>query len=327
MSKTPSDSFIVAIDLGGTSLRVAAIDFQGRIIKRLATPTRAEEGPDAVIKRITDKVAELLGAERFRRVAAVALGVPGPLDPSTGIVFSPPNMPGWERVPLKQIFEDEFPVPVCLGNDANAAALGEQMFGAGKGTRHMIYLTVSTGIGGGVIADGKLLLGAGGSAGEVGHMTIDLNGPRCGCGNIGCLEALASGTAIARQARAQLEKGSKSSMLDAVGGDLSRLTGEIVVREAEKRDPLASEIVHDAAVALGVGVVNLAHLFDPEMVVIGGGISNAGPLLFDPVRAIAQERAMDIVKRHLRIERTALGDDVGLLGAAALAIASITHSQ
>lgn len=313
--------FIIAVDLGGTNLRVATIALDGKIIRRLSVPTKAEEGPAAVIDKIVSKVKELVGADELRRARALAVAAPGPTDPWSGVIVEPPNLPGWSCVPLKEILESRLGLPTNVGNDANAAALAEHLFGAGKGTAHMIYVTVSTGIGGGVIVDGKLLLGKSGAAGEVGHMTIDLNGPKCACGNIGCLEALASGTAIARQAQERLKCGAKSSLLDIVRGDISSVTAIEVVQEAQKGDPFAREIINNAANALGVGMVNLANLFDPELIVIGGGLSNAGSLIFDPIRRIVNERAMKITTKGLRIVPTALGDDVGLLGAAALALA------
>ncbi len=317
------EKFIIAIDLGGTNLRVATVSFGGRIMQRVSIPTRAMDGVDAVIKRMTDKVIEMVGADKIRQAAALAVGAPGPTDPWAGVIISPPNLPQWVRVPLKQILEDRLQIKTFLGNDANVAALGEHRFGAGKGTMHMIYMTVSTGIGGGIIVDGKLLLGKNGGAGEIGHMTIDKDGPLCACGNIGCLEAIASGTAIATQTIRCLRSGERSSIRDEVGGDLSRVTAQVVVEEAMKGDQLAMEIMHGAATAIGIGVVNLVNLFDPEKVIIGGGVSNAGPLLFDPVRRIVKDRAMDIAWQGLEIVPTALGDDVGLVGAAALALAEL----
>ncbi|MBI2953710.1 MAG: ROK family protein [Chloroflexi bacterium] len=315
--------FVVAIDLGGTNLRVAAVTFDGQILRRASTPTRAAEGVASVINRMVRKAFEVIGADHLKQAAGLVVAAPGPTDPWTGTIINPPNLPGWVNVPLKKELEARLGLSTFVANDANAAALGEYHFGAGRGTRHMIYVTVSTGIGGGIIVDGKLLLGKNGGAGEVGHMTIDMDGPRCACGNVGCLEAMASGTAIARQASERLRAGVKSSILDEVGGDLSLVTGMVVVQEAEKGDRLATEIITTAATAVGVGMVNLVNLFDPEVIAIGGGISNAGPLLFDPVRQIVNERAMGIAKEGLRIVPTVLGDDVGLLGAVPVAIAAL----
>ncbi|MCL5962511.1 MAG: ROK family protein [Chloroflexi bacterium] len=312
--------FVVAIDLGGTSLRVATVDFNGKLIKRASTPTHAEEGVGAVIDRIVDRVIETVGQDDLRRAAAVAMGVPGPYEPRSGVVVSPPNLPGWDHVPIRDIMKSRLGVRVFVGNDANVAALGEHRFGAGRGVDNMIYITISTGVGGGIIADGKLFLGSEGGAGEVGHMTIDMNGPLCSCGNVGCLEAIASGTAIARMAKARIRDGATSSLRDAVEGNIEEITAELVVREARAGDILSNELIRHAAIALGVGVVNLAHLFDPSLIVIGGGVSNAGPLLFQPVDEIVDQRTMRIVREHLRVVPAALGGDTGLIGAAALAL-------
>lgn len=320
MNTTDIDKYVIAIDLGGTNLRVAIVSIDGRIVKRISTPTKAYEGVDAVIHRMAEKVIELAGGDGIRQATALAVAAPGPTNPWEGVIIQAPNMPGWQHVPLKRILETKLNVVTFLGNDANVAALGEHRYGEGKGCKNMIYVTVSTGIGGGIIADGKLLLGKNGGAAEVGHMTIDFNGPRCACGNIGCLEAIASGTSIARQAIERLKSGAKSTMLDAVGGDLTQITAEVVVQEAENGDGVARELMERAATAIGVGMVNLVNLFDPETIVIGGGVSNAGVLLFDRVRQVVSERAMPIAQKGLRIAPTALGDDVGLIGAAALAV-------
>ncbi|HUX88062.1 MAG TPA: ROK family protein, partial [Chloroflexota bacterium] len=199
MKENPANH-VIGIDLGGTRLRVALADRAGTIIRHRVVPTLAEEGRNALLGRIVVESRTILDPINLVDLAAVAVAVPGPVDPLNGVVYRPPNLPGWGDVDLKSILEDELTVPVVVGNDANLAALAEHHFGAGRGASHLVYITMSTGIGGGIVNDGELLLGAWGGAAEIGHMTIDLNGPRCSCGNFGCLEAMASGRAITDEA-------------------------------------------------------------------------------------------------------------------------------
>lgn len=314
----PSGAYVVGVDLGGTRLRAALADLQGNVIRHRAVPTHALEGREAVIARIADEIRNVTAPEDLSAVRAVAVAVPSPVNPNTGMVFNPPNLPGWGEVPLREVLESQLARPVCLGNDANLAAMAEHAFGAGKGTSHLVYLTVSTGIGGGVIEDNRLVLGVTGGAAEIGHMTIDRGGPRCACGNTGCLEAMASGTAIAREATRRLVAGAPSSLAADPGPD--QIIAESVFRAAEAGDDLARSVVDWAAYNLGVGLTNVMQLFDPEIIVIGGGVSNAWSLLQSGMTRAIEERAMVAYRRRIKIARADLGDSVGLLGAVALAI-------
>jgi glucokinase len=316
----PTGSYVMGVDLGGTRLRTALADRLGRIVRQRAAPTGADAGRDAVIGRIVAEVRATLDPAPLSALSAIAVGVPGPVDPKLGMVYRPPNLPGWGNVPLRTILTEELSVPVQLGNDGNLAALAEHRFGAGRGISTLVYLTVSTGVGAGVIDADRLVLGSWGGAAEIGHMTIDLNGPRCTCGNFGCLEAMASGTAIANEAARRLAAGEESSLAGLVRGDAQKLRAEQVVEAAERGDPLARAVVEWASYNLGVGVANVLHLFDPELVVIGGGVSNAWNLIQAPVRRAIRERAMEAYSNRARLVRTSLGDDVGVLGAVALAL-------
>jgi glucokinase len=314
------DKYIVGVDLGGTRIRACLADERGTILARANRLTLAEEGLDAVLRRIVEAVREAIGKHKASEITGLGITAPGPLDPKTGVIFTPPNLPGWHNVPLKAILEKELGLPVYAGNDANLAALGERHFGAGQGVDDLIYITVSTGIGGGVIAGGKLLVGAAGAAAEVGHHTIDIHGPRCNCGNVGCLEVLAAGPAIARQAIAAIQRGEETLMatLAQQAGDV--VTAAHVTRAAHAGDAVAGRIMRQVGEYIGVGVVNLLHLFNPRLVIIGGGVAmGAGELLFGPIREMVQERAMEIY-RPTRIVPADLGDDVGLLGAVALVL-------
>jgi glucokinase len=238
------------------------------------------------------------------------------------VVTTPPNLPGWRSVPLRQWIQDELGLPTALENDANAAALAEHRFGAGRSTKHMIYVTASTGIGGGFILNGELYNGATGGAGEIGHMTILPQGPHCGCGNRGCLEALASGRAIAREARERVKCGVPTLIADLAEGDPDRISAKLVAQADAQGDIEAQEILDEAMTYLGVGMANLVNLFNPELIVIGGGLTKMGERLFDPVRRIVDRRAFRTAAQVVKVVPAQLGDDVGVLGAAAVAMLS-----
>lgn len=307
----------VAVDLGATRFRVALVGRQGDLHAHAVYDTDAAAGPDAILARIGQAVRHAVAAAPAgSRVVGVGIVAPGPIDPSRGLIYTAPNLPGWDNLPLADRLAALCHLPVRAGNDANLAALGEHRFGAGRGVSHMIYLTVSTGVGGGIIVDDRLLLGARGVAGEPGHMTIDLAGRRCNCGNYGCLETLASGTAIAREAAAALAAGRPS----ALGAPQTTPTAAAVAAAALAGDPLAVEVMERAARAMGVGIVNLLHLFDPRLVVVGGGVSHSGETWWGALRAEVERRAMPIYRQGLQIVPAALGDDAGLYGAAAMVL-------
>jgi glucokinase len=313
---------VIGIDLGGTKISTALVDSDGKIIAQDYRETLAAEGPDTVIERMLDAARDVIanaGASPSQ-VAAVGIGAPGPLDIKAGIVISPPNLPGWDRIPLKQIIEDGLGITAFLENDANAAALGEHRFGAGRGAEHVIYVTVSTGIGGGLILDGKLYHGANGMAGEIGHMTIIPDGPRCNCGNYGCVESLASGTAIARQARKRVIYGVPTLIADLAQGDPDLITAKMVTEAATQGDTEAQEIIAEAMEHLGIAMASLVNAFNPQIIVIGGGLTHIGEQLFEPVRRVVAQRAFSAAAEVVQVVPAELGDDVGVLGAAAVAL-------
>jgi len=312
--------YIISVDIGGTQIRAALSDPEGHLIRRVAHPTLAQEGPEPVIERIKEAIRRVAG-QHLEEVQAIGIASAGPLDPWKGVIIKAPNLPGWDQVPLKAIIEEEFGLPTYLGNDANLAALAEQRFGAGKGARDLIYITHSTGIGGGIIVGGRLLLGSKGLGGEAGHIILDVDGPRCGCSGIGCLEAMAAGPAIARNAVQAIEAGRETLITDLVDGDLSRISAREVNEAAQQGDALGIELIRQAGVLLGIGLVSLLHLFNPQIIVIGGGVSKAGDLLFEPIRETVRARCMaEDYWRDTAIVPAALGDDVGLMGAIALVL-------
>ena len=312
---------VLAIDLGGTKIIAALISNKGQVTAREYHLTLADEGPQSVIKRILSAIDHLLDLSNIEpsRLDSISIAAAGAINSEKGLVTSSPNLPGWDNVPLRDTVSRKYKVNTLLINDANAAALGEHHFGAGKGINNLILLTLGTGIGGGIIIDGKLYSGSQGSAGEIGHMTIDVNGPRCNCGNTGCLEVLASGTAVAKEAVRRIRQGEGSSLTGIVEGKIENITAETVSIAAQGGDSLASEVITQAATHLGTGLVNLVNIFNPEMIIVGGGMAKMGDLLLNPARRVVQERAFRLPARAVRIVPARLGDHAGVLGAAIFA--------
>jgi glucokinase len=313
------DKPVVAVDLGGTKIRSALISPDGKLLVVDNRLTLADEGPGRVIDRLFESIAAVLKKGKIspRSLAGIGIAVAGVLDSRDGVLTSSPNLPRWKNVPLKKIFFERLALDTFLVNDANAAALGEHRFGAARGTSNMVYLTVSTGIGGGIIIDNNLYEGSTGSAGEIGHMTIDVNGPRCKCGNYGCLEVLASGTAIAREAIAGLNNGAESVIKEMVKGNVTDITAADVARAAKQGDGFACKIIADAYFYLGTGLANILNIFNPQAIVIGGGVSKMGELLIGPARKVARQRAFKLPARTARIVRARLQSNSGIIGAAA----------
>ena len=312
---------VVAIDLGGTKILAALVSVKNKVVAREYQPTLADGGQRAVIDRIFETIDRLLGKSGIKasRLEAIGIAAAGAIDSAKGLVTSSPHLPDWRDVALKQIVARRYKVDAFIINDASAAALGEHRLGAGRGVGNLVYLTVSTGIGGGIIINGRLYLGSSGSAGELGHMTIDVNGRRDKCGNIGCLELLASGTAIAEEARRRLKEGQTSALKQIAAGGIESITAEDVAAAAQSGDLLSREVIHQAAHYLGVGMVNIVNIFNPDMIIVGGGVARMGELLLEPARQVVLKRAFELPARAVRIVTAQLGDDVGVLGAALFA--------
>ncbi len=304
---------IIAVDLGGTQIRTARYDLELNLLQRENTLTEAYLGLQSTIERMKVYIRKAMPASA-EDVLGIGISSPGPLNPFAGVIVAPPNLPGWLDVPLRDIMESEFSLPVHIGNDANVAALAEASKGAAQGCRHVVYITVSTGIGAGIICDGKLLLGRDGLAAEFGHIPIVLEN-----GTVSSVELEAAGPAIARRVKRSIEEGAKSKVMDIVDGDLKRIDARAVGMAAAAGDELGIAQLAYAGRIIGLGIVSIMHLFNPEVIVIGGGVSKTGDLLFAPMREAVRAQVMDeAYTENLRIEQSALGDDVALIGAAAL---------
>jgi len=313
---------VLVVDLGGTKIITAIISPLGEIIARNYQPTLASEGLQLVIERLISGIDHLLRQNNLSpsQLSAISIAAAGIIDIKKGIITEAPNLPGWRNIPLRSIVEERYKIPTFLINDADAAALGEHRFGAGRGLNNLILLTLGTGVGGGIIINGKLYLGSTGSAAEIGHTIVEVNGPKCRCGNIGCLETLASGTAIAEEAVSRIRQGSKSSLSEIMKGKIEDITAEKVYLAAKNGDSLALEVITRAAYYLGIASVNLVNIFNPEMIIIGGSVAEMGDLLLEPVRQMVRERAFPLLAQAVRIVPAQLGNDAGIFGAAIFAL-------
>ncbi|MCD6345155.1 MAG: ROK family protein [Anaerolineae bacterium] len=308
----------IAVDLGGTQIRAARYTVDGVLEARVSMPTSAQEGVVAVSQRIKSVIRQVWPPEIL--VMGIGIGLPGILDYKRGIVLKSPNLPGWMDVPLRDKLLDAFHVPVFMGNDMHLAALAEHRFGAGHGVSNMVYLAIGAGIGGGMILNDTLFTGGHGMGAEIGRMTLDMQGPRCRCGRRGCLEMLASGTAIARRARERLERGDDSLLRALVDGDLSQITAQEVGIAAQQGDALAQAVFTEAGRYIGMALVNLMYLLNPDLFVLGGGVLRAGDVLLSQIQETVADLAPDIYREQTRIVPAALWEDVGLWGALALVL-------
>lgn len=306
---------VIGVDLGGTNLRSAIITPVGDILDRLKEPTKASEGHARVIARLIGNIASqrARAQERGLEVQAIGVGAPGVIRAPNGVVVRSPNFPDWDNLPLRQELESAVGLPVLIENDANAAALGEQWLGVGRGIKSMIFLTLGTGVGGGIVLDGRIWQGADGMAGEVGHMTIRPEGRSCGCGNRGCLEMYASSRGIVmsyQEALAAVQHPSEAGVL----------TSAAIYQAARDGQPAALAVMQEMGRSLGIGIASLINIFNPEMVVIGGGVKDAWPLFIEAARDEVRKRAFEYPACRTRIVPSVLGDDAGMVGAAAAAL-------
>jgi glucokinase len=312
---TTGTSYAVAMDIGGTNIRAALVSPSGQIVKREQRATNPARGFELIFTDIIEMLANMgtAGAE----VIGIGIAAPGPLDPETGIIIQTPNL-GWKNVPLKEPIEERLHRPVYVDNDSNMAALGEKWLGAARGVNDFVCLTLGTGVGGALVWNGQLYHGATGAAGHIGHYVINPDGPRCGCGGRGHLEAYASATAIVRRTIEKIKAGQKSVIPDMVAGNLSQLTSLLVFEAAKTGDGLALEIFRETGFYVALAIVSLVNIVNPELVVIGGQVAKAGDLLFGPIKENVAK--MVSLVPPPRIVPARLGDDAGIVGAAGVVL-------
>lgn len=306
--------YVVGVDLGGTKIYTALVDLDGNMIKEKTVETLVAEGEQAVADRIMNTIEYVIEDIDKGLIKAIGIGSPGPLDIKKGIIVENSNLP-FKNFEIVRVIKERFELPTYLDNDANVATLGEFMFGAGKGTKNMVYITVSTGVGGGAVLNGKLYRGSTGNALEVGHMTVSKEGPRCGCGNVGCAESFASGTAIGKRAKEAVTTNVATALKK-----YDNVTAKEVFIEASNGDRVSQEILNTALTYLGITVGNVISNFDPEKVVLGGGVINGGEIVIETVRNEVSARCLKTFVDNCSIEKAVLGGKAGVLGAAALAI-------
>ena len=313
---------VIGVDMGGTKILAAVVDAEGNILGTAKVPTQAKDGTSIVIDRIADCIQKTIDESDVdtASIGAIGIGAPGPLDPETGVVIFAPNL-GWKDVPLKTELETRVDIPTFVDNDVNVGTLGEHTFGAGRSVQNLVGIFVGTGIGGGIIMHGELFHGASKTAGEIGHIIVKADGPKCGCGTRGCLEALASRTAITKQCRkAILKKGQKSILTKLTNGDLEQIRSGTLAKAVRNKDKLTLKIFKEVTKYLGIGIGSIVNFLNPEMIVLGGGVVEAlDDKFIKNIRKAAKKYALPDTLKGVQIVKAELGDNAGVLGAAALA--------
>jgi glucokinase len=311
---------VVGIDVGGTKIAAGVVDTSGNVVSHFYTRAHAGQPPADVIKSIEEAFYGALRAAGVARgdIMGVGVGFAGHVNGPAGLVLTSSNLPEWDNVPLRQIIADRIGKPVRLDNDANCAALAEYRFGAGRGSRHMCYVTFSTGYGLGIIINGNLYVGATGTAGEIGHTVVDPDGPLCSCGKRGCIMAYACGMALSRMAYERIHAGEETILRDLCGGAPESISGETVAAAARQGDRLARELIEIAGRYFGIGLSTIVQVLNPEVIVIGGGLARIGSMLMEPCLQALRENVHPVIAESARIVYSQLWDDAGLIGAGAL---------
>jgi glucokinase-like ROK family protein len=321
----PMRGRVVGIDMGVTHLTIALADFSAQVIDEIEIPFDITQGPIPCLAQAEALLTELLEKNdiRLQHIMAIGMGVPGPIANQAGIVIAPPVMPGWDGYPIRTEMESKWKIPISLNNDAELGMLGEWAYGAGRGEEYLAYIKVGSGIGAGLLLNGQVYQGATGSAGEIGHLTIDENGPLCDCGSTGCLEALAGGKAIARQAREVIASG-KKTLLSSMGPP-EELTARDVVAAARRGDLPSQQIISRAGSYLGIAIAGMVNLFNPRVVVIGGGVSQIGDLFLQPIRDTIQRRSLAGSAQVVKINTAILHRRSSIMGAIVQALSTALH--
>jgi Transcriptional regulator/sugar kinase len=323
----PNRGYVVGVDIGATHATILLANFAAHVIKDIEWQLNINDGPQVVLEQINQNIKALLKEcdLQTQDLKAICIGVPGPVVLHRGMVSEPPIMPGWDKFPIENYLQSHWKVPAAVANDAELGALGEWAYGAGRGERNLAYIKVGRGIGAGLLLDGQIYRGADGSAGEIGHFTIEENGPVCSCGNRGCLEALAGGEAVARQAIEAVKAGKRTELsgIQPVEGIQSR----DVIAAACNGDLLSQQILSDAGAHLGTAIASLVNLFNPSMIIIGGGVSQIGDLLLEPIRRTVQRRSLKMASKRLRITTALLGRRSSGMGAVVQALSLVLHQE
>ncbi len=316
MSK--QEKYAVGVDLGGTNVKVGIVSQNGKIIKKVSVETKAQGGPEKVIQQIKKGIDEVLIKNELR-IHGIGIGSPGTVSTKKGTVEDPPNLPGWEKVNLGKIIQKEFKIDVKVENDANAAAIGEMIFGAGKSYESFVMVTLGTGVGGGIIYNRKLFRGEFGAAGEIGHISIDINGPQCKCGSFGCVETYLGNSYIVKRVQMELENNQSSKIWQLINNDLNLLTPIIIQTALEQGDEYAKGVVQSLGKYLGAALASVGNCLDNGTFIIGGGVGGFGVPLFNSVKETISARVLKPLRKRIKVLPAKLKNDAGIKGASALA--------
>lgn len=311
----------IGIDVGGTNVKIALVDKSGKIIYSNSVPTYAKMGYEYTVNNIKQAIKDLMKETNTtaKDIDGIGFDFPGQVDYKTGVVKLAPNIPGWVNVPIAQMIEEEFHIPTRIDNDVRCAALGEMKFGAGQGCENFVCITVGTGLGSGLVVNGQLVRGASNAAGEIGHIKLQMkDGLICGCGDTGCLEAYASGPSIVAMAQDYIKGGKSTKFREMAAAEGGEITPYMVAKAAEAGDPVAKRIFAIVGEYIGIGLTSVINLLNPEKVIIGGGVAEAGDLLLDPIRKTIKERAMVVAGSAVEIVPAQLGNSAGVIGASML---------
>ncbi|HLG31949.1 MAG TPA: ROK family protein [Ignavibacteriaceae bacterium] len=312
--------YAIGVDLGGTSIKLGIVTNSGRLIKKISLRTEAEKGPKKVLDNIKSGIGELIGTtfQNKIRIEGIGIGCPGVVTPGKGIVEHPPNFPGWSKINVGKIIHNEFRKKVFVENDANAAAIGELTFGSGKKFKSFVMITLGTGVGGGIVMNKKIYHGDFGAAGEIGHISIDYNGPKCNCGSYGCIETYAGNHYLRERVRNELKKHPESKMWKLINNDLSKVSPRNVQLAAETGDAFAQSVIEELGVHLGSAFASLCNVLDISVFILGGGISGFGKPLFDSMKKTVSRRVMAPIRPRVKVLPAKLKNDAGVKGASAL---------
>ncbi len=321
----------IGIDIGATNIKAGIINSDGKIILKKSILTEAQKGGQTVLKNIMETISKLIKENKSsEKIVSIGIGTPGLVDQKMGgVQDGAHNIPGWEGIPFKGKVSKEFNLPTFIDNDANMVTLGEFRFGVGQGTKNMVCLTLGTGIGGGIIKDGKLFHGSENYAGHIGHMSISIKGRKCKCGSYGCLEAYASATAIVSRTISAIKKGQKTLLTKLVNNNLNKISAQMITEMAKKGDNLCSEVIKETGKYLGVGIANIINILNPELVVLAGGVAKAGNILLNPTIYTAQQYSISYAFKSAKIVIGKLEEAAGIIGAGIYSLENINlyHPQ
>ncbi len=321
----PEVGRVLGIDIGSTHVTIVLANYLAQVLDETNAPMDVTLGPDFCLNRLMTIIQTWLPGTNtsLDQITAAAVGVPGPVVSDTGVVGAPPIMPGWDKFPIRDWLEERLGCPVSLGNDAEFGALGEWAFGAGRGEKNLVYIKVGTGVGAGIMLDGQIYRGTTGSAGEIGHITLEENGPLCSCGNSGCLEALAGGRSLAQRALEGVQKGRRTMLSEIFPSD--SITAQDVIASARRGDLFSQQLIIESGYHLGTAIAGLVNLINPEIIVVGGGVAQLGDLLLDPIRKTVKERSLLVSWQAVRISAAVLGRRSSAMGAVAQALSMSLH--